>query len=711
MAQQIRPDNAYHEVIACPDEVVNPCAKASRLRKIMLPWRGKQIINDSVQLHSICPICVSVSRRIAFLYEFCSSIDSGSIFPFKESLQHCTSGQELDKSQMEGCHLCGLVWSSICSLDRRDTLSKFFRRNIEEQIKGYHNSADLVRNGTTVTFRCEMEGTFGAFQITPIIDHPLTGALLGMPMEVERSPESSLGLFGLRSRFESSKGTVTADELCSALSTSSRSIVNLVRSLLDECTTSHTKCGRPSTPFLPTRLLQIHGAGPHKVKLRSTSRLARHTAYTTLSYCWGPTKPSRISLEKRTVSQFESSISLNQLPKTIREAIHFTHALGIRYIWIDLLCIIQDSEEDMAHEIAEMGKIFENGHLNISALSSSSMEQGLYAQRNPFQYCPVMIGQAENDNKLQIMPPGDWNDKLHYWPVHQRGWIFQERIFSRRTLYFGPYLVWVCHETSRHEYNREASEKYTIGPRFRQLLSQPTLTEEEKYSFYESWCEILRSFFSTHLSWQTDRLKAITGLIANIEERTKWKNIMGLWEPFLLEELLWRHKYGPSEVQPTQLKPSWSWISVQGIIRIQIRRFGDRVARLETSQPFLDDGTIVLSVSCLPFPVTSFFQYKKKLCATLEKWPALGRVTVYHDRDELPLPTLFLPLIRVGVFVHGLAIAPSTSFDGMYERVGTMEATSISVVDCDVSYWDSGEYAELWVLMSGTENWSTFPLV
>jgi hypothetical protein len=209
----------------------------------------------------------------------------------------------------------------------------------------------------------------------------------------------------------------------------------------------------------------------------------------------------------------------------------------------------------MAREITVMHKIFENGHLNLSALSSHSMDQGLYAQRNPLQYCPVVIGPTEEDSRVQLLPNDDW---AYNWPVHLRGWIFQERIFSRRTLYFGPCLVWVCQETSRHEFSRDVSPKYTIGPRLRYLLSQSTRNETEKWEFYLIWHEILGVYLETKLGRQTDRLLAITGLIADIEERTKWKNVMGLWEPCLLQELLWRPRDSPSKVETTGLRPSWS---------------------------------------------------------------------------------------------------------------------------------------------------------
>jgi hypothetical protein len=78
-----------------------------------------------------------------------------------------------------------------------------------------------------------------------------------------------------------------------------------------------------------------------------------------------------------------------------------------------------------------------------------------------------------------------------------------------------------------------------------------------------AWRSILLQYTKLKLSFETDRLMAINGIIQDIQARKGWKNICGLWEPFMLEELLW--KFSDKKLKPRIDKgePTWSWGSVQ----------------------------------------------------------------------------------------------------------------------------------------------------
>lgn len=91
----------------------------------------------------------------------------------------------------------------------------------------------------------------------------------------------------------------------------------------------------------PKRLLDLQGG----IKLVDSSE-TEGAAYIILSHCWG--KAYLIRLLKSNEGQFRKG-DITGLPKTFREAIQVTRDLGYRYIWIDSLCIIQDSEEDWGH--------------------------------------------------------------------------------------------------------------------------------------------------------------------------------------------------------------------------------------------------------------------------------------------------------------------------------------------------------------------------
>lgn len=66
------------------------------------------------------------------------------------------------------------------------------------------------------------------------------------------------------------------------------------------------------------------------------------------------------------------NIFLSDLPPLFQDAIIITRQLGLRYLWIDSLCIIQDSLRDWETEAAKMASIYQNSYVTISATDASN---------------------------------------------------------------------------------------------------------------------------------------------------------------------------------------------------------------------------------------------------------------------------------------------------------------------------------------------------
>ncbi|KAK4444157.1 hypothetical protein QBC34DRAFT_442790 [Podospora aff. communis PSN243] len=115
------------------------------------------------------------------------------------------------------------------------------------------------------------------------------------------------------------------------------------RRWLEECVQGHTKCRVFNTPYMPTRMLEI--SGNTHIRLVANPAVA---PYATLSYCWGGDQPSKTTMER--LSAYRAQIPLDALPKTIREALILTQSIGLSYLWVDGLCIIQDSDQDKSQE-------------------------------------------------------------------------------------------------------------------------------------------------------------------------------------------------------------------------------------------------------------------------------------------------------------------------------------------------------------------------
>jgi hypothetical protein len=84
---------------------------------------------------------------------------------------------------------------------------------------------------------------------------------------------------------------------------------------------------------------------------------------------------------KSTYMNLQKAVQFSSLPRTFREAIAITRALGIAYLWVDSLCIIQDDDDDWRAESAKMGFVYEQAYCTIAATAASDGSQGCFAQK------------------------------------------------------------------------------------------------------------------------------------------------------------------------------------------------------------------------------------------------------------------------------------------------------------------------------------------
>ena len=103
--------------------------------------------------------------------------------------------------------------------------------------------------------------------------------------------------------------------------------------------------------------------------------------YAALSYCWG--KGSTLALTSQTLSAFKTNISYSSMPKTYRQAVVFTRLLGIQYLWIDSICIIQEGGPDWQQESAKMGDIYRNAEIVLSGDCGLDTDAGFSFERSP----------------------------------------------------------------------------------------------------------------------------------------------------------------------------------------------------------------------------------------------------------------------------------------------------------------------------------------
>lgn len=154
-------------------------------------------------------------------------------------------------------------------------------------------------------------------------------------------------------------------------------------------------------------------------------------------------------------------IPLHTLSKTFQDAVEVTRRLGIRYLWIDSLCIIQDSAADWDTEAIQMEYVYNNCFFNIAATHSANGEGGLFTRRDPLVNLPVRV-QATYDGEepkfLMSINANRWVEAFEREPLNTRGWVIQERIFSPRICHFtSNQVIWECNFSV-------AFEKFATGP-------------------------------------------------------------------------------------------------------------------------------------------------------------------------------------------------------------------------------------------------------
>jgi hypothetical protein len=194
--------------------------------------------------------------------------------------------------------------------------------------------------------------------------------------------------------------------------------------------------------FVPTRLLDLEPAEPAMIRLVDT-----HTTqliqgpYATLSHKWGKIKDEeRFQLTKDTKDDLYSGFQIDSIRpqgKTFQEAIEVTQRLGIRYLWIDSLCISQGDKEEWLREGATMDQVYMNSYVNLAAVDSEDTSCGLYSgDRNPDELPPDIV--EYRGSQYALLLPTFWKQQILDRPLYCRGWVLQGKSILHKL---------ICHST------------------------------------------------------------------------------------------------------------------------------------------------------------------------------------------------------------------------------------------------------------------------
>ncbi|KAL8641711.1 MAG: hypothetical protein Q9228_001511 [Teloschistes exilis] len=359
--------------------------------------------------------------------------------------------------------------------------------------------------------------------------------------------------------------------------------MRLIFGWLDNCDANHTKCEHRRLPRLPTRVIDVGSAGgSEEIRLIDSGNIPGN--YVVLSHCWGSGTNGAIRNESKllqgNMESLQGGIDFESLANNFKDAITATRKLQVRYLWIDALCIIQDSPSDWARESAHMDEIYGNAYLTLAATSARTSNDGFLRDYD----FPVAIrswGDPEDRTiagKIYLtyrrsVKPTAWLyiEAETLWST--RGWTFQERLMSRRVLHFLPdyELAWECRteddaQNAARDANRRPYERgYWILTKDEDPKTPDPVPGYDRT--YERWYWIASRYSPRSFTYDTDRLPALSGLARVFKELyvPEDQYTAGLWRKDLIHGLLWMVGVCEAASRPSSYcAPSWSWASVRG---------------------------------------------------------------------------------------------------------------------------------------------------
>lgn len=372
----------------------------------------------------------------------------------------------------------------------------------------------------------------------------------------------------------------------------------------------------------------------HLTRPRLVSTNGEHGVYLALSYVWGQDQVHKTT--NTNVSAYKHGIDPRVLPQTIRDAIYVTHTLGFKYLWVDSLCILQDSKEDKLHEIGHMHHIYRYAHLTIMAASAKDISEGFLQERLPpsdidsFPFiCPpsatISTGSPEDlpaghpqVGTISITPV--YSDITHGSYSHSlgrmatRAWCMQESLMSPRALIFTPgTLLFRCLFTVPTQGVGNSLYRIRDEPRIPNLLFSNLLSPlaasaagSNSYARWKemhiAWMVVLEDYTCRTASDESDKLVACAAIAEQFHRVLDSDYLAGLWRgrsDMDLAHLLWTadknkaKSLGRRHALPAAYRAlSWSWAAIKGPIDQYYPR------ALTSGEPELTTAALAEVVEC-----------------------------------------------------------------------------------------------------------------
>jgi hypothetical protein len=331
-----------------------------------------------------------------------------------------------------------------------------------------------------------------------------------------------------------------------------------------------------------------------------------------LSHCWGDFPVVRLT--NTSLASMMEGLPTSELPETFKDAMFITSKLGVRYLWIDSLCIIQDSVKDWQQESALMGSVYSGAICNIAATGAPNGQAGCFTERNRQLVQPLLTKATWSRNRLRAFVAAFsskhpfrhlsaawtgqvavqhccvdsllWETGVETAPLSRRAWVVQEIFLAPRVLHFSSnQLFWECSSLRACETFPAGLPRSLFPWSTKGLIS---MSDWRKYRWlyydgdpisdpYMTWDLVVSSYSKCQLTKSDDKLVALSGIAKNLQASLRGDiYLAGLWSSRLPNQLVWSaHRsfvwetlsYTSSCRRPESYRaPSWLWASLDGWI-------------------------------------------------------------------------------------------------------------------------------------------------
>ncbi|KAL9623800.1 MAG: hypothetical protein Q9160_002031 [Pyrenula sp. 1 TL-2023] len=321
--------------------------------------------------------------------------------------------------------------------------------------------------------------------------------------------------------------------------------------------------------------------------------------YVALSHCWGGYQNCKT--ETTNIEQRRNGIELSQMPQNFSDAVFLTAKLGIRYLWIDSLCIIQDDKQDWESQAAQMTSIYRDSYLTVAASVAPNSPHGFLVPRTNAELHRGIVPTGPSGEKLpfpldRIRVRRSLHDRRQKWlgtgnadPLDSRLWALQERLMPTRVLsYRHSEMTWECKTAQGCECygleEEDIDDEVQTWERelYHELIDGRSKAEKKKKrsdpshnnsDLFRWWYRGLQTVTSRSLTFDSDRLPAISGIAGSVQAATGDTYLAGIWKSDLPNSLRWHvspwkrdKKMAETKVPEAYRAPSWAWSSITATI-------------------------------------------------------------------------------------------------------------------------------------------------